>query len=54
MSWRDTWEHVRDGIPHPQGAEEKQAALEERIRKEKWDRALHQADLSSGSETLDD
>lgn len=54
MTLREAWEQVKEGITYVHSAEERQAAEEGRIKQEKWDRALHQADLSSGSETLDD
>jgi hypothetical protein len=52
MSWKEKWEVFKENLLHHEKAQE-HMQQEERKAKER-DEALHHADKSSGSETLDD
>lgn len=52
MGWKETWQNFKESLTHHEKAEEEKS--EEKRQAKEWDKALHQADKSSGSETLDD
>jgi ABC-type transport system involved in cytochrome c biogenesis ATPase subunit len=53
MTWRDNWEHFKEEFTHREDLKMMQTD-EEKAKRERRDRALHEVDLSTGSETLDD
>lgn len=52
MSWKEKWEEFKEGLLHHERAHEHR--MEEERKERERDEALHHADKSSGSETLDD
>ena len=55
MTWKEKWDDFKENLLHPSKDLERE---EEKVRHaeqhERHDHALHQADKSTGSETLDD
>jgi len=51
MGWKGTWQNFMESFVHREKHEE---TAEEKRQAREWDKAIHQSDKSSGSETLDD